>query len=292
MRTEEEIKKIILDLASDEDRIRAVLLNGSRANSNVKPDKYQDFDIVFIVNDFDSFITNHKWTNVFGEKIISQHPQEMNFGKNDEFDLRFGFTYLMMFSDGNRIDLTIFQAKHIKTHFKKDSLTIVWLDKDNTFSKIEKSNEKDYHILKPTEKEFTDTCNEFWWVSTNVAKGLLRNEIIYAKELLEVFVRPMFMKLIEWKIGIETNFSVSSGKSGKYFDKYLEKDFYNKVLKTYSGTDLETNWNSLFVMTELFEDLENDVSEQLGFTCNKEEQQNVIGHLKERYEWGRKESKI
>ena len=292
MRTEEEIKKIILDLASDEDRIRAVLLNGSRANSNVKPDKYQDFDIVFIVNDFGSFITNHKWTNVFGEKIISQHPQEMNFGKNDEVDLRFGFTYLMMFSDGNRIDLTIFPAKHLKTHFKIDSLTIVWLDKDNSFSKIEKSNEKDYHILKPTEKEFTDTCNEFWWVSTNVAKGLLRNEIIYAKELLEVFVRPMFMKLIEWKIGIETNFSVSSGKSGKYFDKYLEKDFYNKVLKTYSGADLETNWNSLFVMTELFEDLENYVSEQLGFTCNKEEQQNVIGYLKERYEWGRKESKI
>ena len=292
MRTEEEIKKIILDLASDEDRIRAVLLNGSRANSNVKPDKYQDFDIVFIVNDFDSFITNHKWTNVFGEKIISQHPREMNFGKNDEVDLRFGFTYLMMFSDGNRIDLTIFPAKHLKTHFKIDSLTIVWLDKDNSFSKIEKSNEKDYHILKPTEKEFTDTCNEFWWVSTNVAKGLLRNEIIYAKELIEVFVRPMFMKLIEWKIGIETNFSVSSGKSGKYFDKYLEKDFYNKVLKTYSGADLETNWNSLFVMTELFEDLENYVSEQLGFTCNKEEQQNVIGYLKERYEWGRKESKI
>lgn len=291
MRTEEEIKKFILDMASNDDRIRAVLLNGSRANFNVKPDKYRDFDIVFIVNHFDSFIIDHEWTNIFGEKIISQHPQEMNFGKNDEIDLRFGFTYLMMFSDGNRIDLTIFPVKHLNTDFKTDSLTIVWLDKDNSFSKIKKSNDKDYHILKPKEKEFRDTCNEFWWVSTNVAKGLLRNEIIYAKEMLEVFVRPMFMKLIEWKIGIENKFSVSFGKSGKLIANYVTADFYNKVLKTYSDADLENNWISLFMVVELFEDLENYVSEELGFTCNKEEQQNVIGYLKENYNRQKKELK-
>jgi hypothetical protein len=33
------------------------------------------------------------------------------------------------------------------------------------------SNDMDYHVEKPTEKMFTDCCNEFWWVSTNVAKG-------------------------------------------------------------------------------------------------------------------------
>lgn len=284
MRSEVKIKNLILDLASKDERIRIVLLNGSRANPKIKPDNFQDYDIVFIVNDFESFISDHKWTNVFGEKIIWQLPEEMTFGKDVEADLRFGFPYLMLFADGNRIDLTIFRIENIKTHFKIDSLTIVWLDKDKIFPKIEKSNDKDYHIRKPTEKEFTDTCNEFWWVSTYAAKGLLRNEITYAKETLEKVVRPMFMKLIEWKIGIENEFSVSFGKSGKLITNYVTSDFYNKVLKTYSDADLENNWESLFVMVELFEDLENYVSEKLDFSCNKEEQQNVIKYLKENYE--------
>ena len=283
MRSETEIKNLILDLASKDERIRIVLLNGSRANPKIKSDNFQDYDIVFIVNDFESFISDHKWTNVFGEKMIWQLPEEMTFGKDTEADQNIGFSYLMIFTDGNRIDLTIFPIEHLKTHFKIDSLTIVWLDKDKIFQKIKKSNDKDYHIRKPTEKEFIDTCNEFWWVSTYVAKGLLRNEITYAKEMLEKAVRPMFMELIEWKIGIENKFSVSFGKSGKLITNYVTEDFYNKVLKTYSDADLENNWNSLFIMIELFEDLENYVSKKLNFNCNKEESQNVIKYLKENY---------
>ena len=51
MRTETEIKDLILDFARQNNRVRAVLLNGSRANPKAKPDKLRDFDIVFIVDD-------------------------------------------------------------------------------------------------------------------------------------------------------------------------------------------------------------------------------------------------
>ena len=59
MRNEAEIKNLILDFAKQDDRIRAVLLNGSRANSNINPDQFQDFDIVFIVDKLGSFTTDH-----------------------------------------------------------------------------------------------------------------------------------------------------------------------------------------------------------------------------------------
>ncbi|NLM19696.1 MAG: aminoglycoside 6-adenylyltransferase [Clostridiaceae bacterium] len=35
-----------------------------------------------------------------------------------------------------------------------DSLTLVWLDKDNLFKNIPKSTDKDYYVKKPTQKEF------------------------------------------------------------------------------------------------------------------------------------------
>ena len=72
MRSAEEIKRLIIDVAKTDDRIRAVLLNGSRANDKIPPDKYQDFDIVYVTDDFESLIADREWTNKFGEKLIWQ----------------------------------------------------------------------------------------------------------------------------------------------------------------------------------------------------------------------------
>src|SRR4030095_10560379 len=215
MRTSDEIKKLITDKANSDSRIRAVLLNGSRANPNVVPDRFQDFDVVYIVTEIESFISDHSWTNIFGEILIRQLPDEMEVGREANAEEKVSFSYLMLLNDGNRIDLTLFPKDKLETNFHRDSLTIVWLDKDSIFANIEKSSDKDYLIKSPSERAFLESCNEFWWTSTNVAKGISRNEITYAREMLETVVRPMFMKIVEWYIGTETNFSVAFGKGGK-----------------------------------------------------------------------------
>lgn len=107
MRNETEIKSLILDFARKDDRVRAVLLNGSRANPNINPDKLQDFDIVFIVDNLESFIINHSWINVFGEKIIFQLPDEMNLTNEGIQEEKTSFAYLMLFKDKNRVGLNV-----------------------------------------------------------------------------------------------------------------------------------------------------------------------------------------
>ena len=283
MRNETEIKNLITGFATKDSRIRTVLLNGSRANPNIPYDKLQDFDIVFIVSDYEGFISDHNWTNLFGEKLIHQLPDEMTFGKESNKNETIGFHYLMLFKDGNRIDLTLFPIEFLRTHFAFDSLTIVWLDKDNLFSNAPPPTDTDYHIRRPTEKEFLDTCNEFWWVSTYVAKGLIRKEITYVKEMLETVVRPMFMQIIKWKIGVENHFAVSFGKGGKFIFKYLNEDYSTRVLQTYADSDIENNWKSLFVMTDLFEQASCEIALRLKFQQDKDEMQNTIDYLKQLY---------
>src|SRR5215831_10196926 len=107
MRDGAEIKQLVLDIAERDNRVRAVLLNGSRANDRIQPDKYQDFDIVFIVTSLQSFICDHNWIAIFGENLIRQLPDEMSIEdgvRKNSID----FHYLMLFKDGNRIDLTLF----------------------------------------------------------------------------------------------------------------------------------------------------------------------------------------
>jgi aminoglycoside 6-adenylyltransferase len=138
-------------------------------------------------------------------------------------------------------------------------------------------------VREPTEKEFLDTCNEFWWVCTYVAKGLVRNEIIYSKEMLETVVRPMFMNVIAWNIGIETNFSVSVGKGGKFMKKFLAPDLYKKILKTYSDHTLENNWKSLFLMMHEFGQLARTVAVSLKFNYVMTEEKNVTAYVEQLY---------
>jgi aminoglycoside 6-adenylyltransferase len=284
MRSADEIQKLIIDTAKSDERVRAVLLNGSRANPKIQPDQFQDFDLVLIVSNFDSFISDRSWTNFLGEKLICQLPDEMSLGEDDkDNDETIGFHYLMLFMDGNRIDLTLFPIENFKTDFAFDSLTIVWLDKDNLFPNVPLSTDANYHIQKPTEKNFLEVCNEFWWVSTYISKGLLRNEITYAKEMLETTVRPMFMKIIEWFIGTETNFSISFGKGGKFMKQYLSGKQYDNILATYSDQHLENNWKSLLLMAELFGEFAATIADRLNFQYNLNEQQNVMTYLKASY---------
>jgi aminoglycoside 6-adenylyltransferase len=278
MRSEEEIISLILNVAKADERIRAVLLNGSRANPNVKKDKFQDFDIVYIVNEIQTFQNDHNWIDIFGERLILQMPDDMAF--EEEKSKNTSFHYLMLFKDSNRIDLTLFPADELGNGSWQDSLAILLHDKDNLFSNLPVSGDTDYHIEKPTQKMFSDYCNEFWWVCTNVAKGLWRQEIIYAKDMLEIPVRKMFLKIIEWYIGVETGFSVSFGKSGKNMQAYLTPELYEKILSTYPDASPENTWRSLFIMTGIFSELANKIAGNLCFDYNSMEDDNIQEYLK------------
>ena len=281
MRGETEMLELILDFARRDERIRAVILNGSRANLNAKKDDFQDYDVVYFVNKLETFTANHGWIDVFGERLILQMPDEMNLPGYENDSEKIVFAYLMRFKDGNRIDLTLFPVEKLKTHFAQDSLSVLLLDKDDIFSELPPASEADYLIRKPSEKEFADVCNEFWWVSTYVAKGLRRNQIFYAKDIAENQVRRMFMKMIEWQVGTEQDFSVNAGANGKYLPRYLDAEFYAKVLQTYADAKPENIWKSLFLMAEIFDESAKTVALRLGFTYHAEESSNVVKYLEE-----------
>src|SRR5262245_50696098 len=75
-----------------------------------------------------------------------------------------------------------------------DSLSRLVLDKDSLFPPSAPPSESDYLPRPPTAQMFSDCCNEFWWVCPGVAKGLWREEILYAKHILDHFVRDQLMK--------------------------------------------------------------------------------------------------
>lgn len=282
MHIQESIYHKVFQIAENDDRIRAVLLNGSRANPNIEPDKYQDYDLLFVVSDFETFLEDKRWILQFGKPILQQLPDEMLLG-SDTDDKKVTFTILTFFEEGYRIDLTFFPVEKIETDYLHDSLTVVWVDKDGLFATFPKASDKGYFVLKPDQRAFQEVCNEFWWTITNVAKGLKRSEIIYAKEMMENAVRPVFLQMIYWEIGFKNNFQISVGKSGKFISKLTSDTLYAKILKTYSDADIKNNWNALFLMVSIFETIQNQLAKKMYFYLNAEESANSKRYIENLY---------
>ena len=139
----------------------------------------------------------------------------------------------------------------------------------------------DYLIGKPLQEEFTDCCNEFWWVCTYVAKGLWRGEITYAKDMMEQPVRTMFFTMLAWYAGIKHDYPIAPGKSGKYLPSHFDHLYWNNVMATYPNGDPTEIWAALFLMTELFRDAAKNVAAHLDFNYNAEEDNNVSRYLRE-----------
>ncbi len=280
MRTEKEMYDLILGIARNDERIRAVYMNGSRTNSNAPKDIFQDYDIVFVVTETASFLKDEKWKNCFGELLMIQEPDKNDklVGMDTDFDRTYG--YLMLFSDGNRIDLHIETIESMVEGYLKDKLTIPLLDKDNILPKIPAPSDVDYWVKMPTEAHFNSCCNDFWWCLQNVAKGIWRDELPYAKQMFEQVIRFSLDEMVSWWIGCDQDFQVSVGKMGKYFKKYLPEVYWGLYKETYSDSDYEEFWDSIFITCELFRGLASDVAEQLLFTYPIDDDQKMTEYLK------------
>ena len=275
MRTEHEMLDLIIDTAKHDERIRAVIMNGSRANPSAPRDIFQDFDVVYIVTDPAPFRNNYEWIKRFGELMILQEPDDM---EDPPPGNEAGFAYLMQFTDGNRIDLGIFPLAKLK-ELGKDSLSLLLLDKDGIIEPFAPANEGDYLPKPPTAKRFADCCNEFWWVCPYVAKGLWREEMPYARYMLDQVVREELMKMLAWHIGVQTQFTINPGKFGKYFQKYLEPELWDVLQKTYANASYEMTWEALFSMGTLFRKVAVPIAEHFGFDYPFDYDKNVSAHL-------------
>ena len=268
MRTDQEILDVILQTAKKL-QIYAVALSGSRTNPNASTDEFQDYDVVYVVDDLDNLTRDHSWLDQFGKRIIEQ-----------EVTLDHRRLYLMLFEDGNRIYLTLCPKEHIQEWVDSEAGFTVLEDPEHLFEPYSQNLER-FWTNPASALDFEKTCNEFWWVSAYVVKGICRNQLIYVTDHLYGICQQELLKVLAWQVASDRG-KMDIGKNYKYLFNYLPAEKEKQFSNLLDFSSLDKISQSLFATMELFHQEAQSLAQKKGFDYDKEVAEKMIEYAEER----------
>ena len=268
MRTDQEMLDLILQIAENL-KVVAVAMSGSRTNQKVQTDEFQDYDIVYIVDDFDNLTSDLSWLDQFGNRLIEQH----NILGNRRL-------YLMLFEDGNRIDLTLCPKEHIKEWVDSEADFTVLDDPQGLFAPYAPTPKR-YWMAPASATDFDKSCNEFWWVSAYVVKGICRNQVIYATDHLYNICQQELLKVLVWQVAADKG-TVDIGKNYKYLFNYLSAEKEKEFLSLLDFSNIEKLTQSLYATMKLFHQDAQSLAKKMGFDYDKEVAEKMIQYAEEK----------
>jgi aminoglycoside 6-adenylyltransferase len=274
---EEEMLSTIIGFAESDERIRVVLMNGSRVNPNVSPDPFQDYDILNLVTDVAPFREYSYVVPRFGEVIAVEQPLTGPWPPEDAD--RSYHNYNIQLVDGNRIDISFCHLDTMGERLK-DSLTKVLLDKDGRLPSLPEPDESSYLPTPPSPEMYDGCCDGFFFaLSSHIPKTMWRKQLPLLKFYVDGWLREPLLMMFGWEVGIRTNWKRSIGSKGKYLERYLPPDVWERYRRTFAGYRYENLWDSLFLCLEVFEASAKFVADTFGFRYPHETAHRVLRFL-------------
>ncbi len=270
----------IVNWAKENEQVRVMLLTSSRANDKAPQDIFTDYDIEFAIAAAQQFLQNDKWLHIFGKPIAVIAEDTDHFA--GKFAMR-----LVFYEDYTKIDFRIWPVEKFSEQGAAKELFKDWdigykvlVDKDNLTTSLAAPTFNSFNIQQPGKKQFEKLLADFWWDTTYVAKSLWRHEIFYAKYMLDSVIRFQYLeKLLEWHIGAQHNWNITTNKHGRLFKKYLSPQIFQQLEATFAAAQIEHNWPALFNCCELVRTVAVPLATQLGFNYPQQQDEQFSAYL-------------
>ena len=267
-RSEAQMLRLILQVAENI-QVQAVAMSGSRTDTKAPKDEFQDYDVVYVVDDLDNLTSDLAWLDRFGNRLIEQYNV-----------LGHRRLYLMLFEDGNRIDLTLCPKVHIKEWVESEADFTVLEDPKGLFAPYS-PNPQRYWTSPASQIDFEKACNEFWWVSAYVVKGIHRKQVIYATDHLYGICQQELLKVLAWQVASDKG-TVDIGKNYKYLFQYLPTEKGKEFSNLLDFSSVEKITQSLFSTMNLFHREAQILAQKMGFDYDKEVAEKMIQYAEEK----------
>jgi aminoglycoside 6-adenylyltransferase len=253
--------------ADTEANIRAAIIIGSRARDDHPADEWSDLDVLIFANDPDPYWKTSDWLQNIGNlwlTFVEPTPD----GR--------GFERRVLFEGGLDVDFapnTVAELQGMLDQgFPPDVADIVHrgvriiLDKDGLIERTQGIKIDPPTYKHPSEGEFLNLVNDFWYHTVWTGKHLRRGELWWAKSGCDVYLKYLLRQMMEWHTRISKGNHVDTWMRGRFLEEWADSRAIASLPSVFAHYDEEDIWRALMATMELFHWLAVETSDLLAYS--------------------------
>lgn len=261
--------------AKAQDTIMAAIIIGSRARTEVPADEWSDLDIILLTDTPEQFIESGDW-------LENIHSYSISF--LEKTSLGDGIERRVMFDPHLDVDFVILtpeyfagmlQVKEVQQVFQKGYKVL--FDKTDVINGIKVPEDSSPAYSLPTQDQFDNLVQDFWYHIVWVSKKMLRGEIWVAKECLDSNLKQLLRRMAEWHA--VTVLGNSPWHNGRFIENWADPRLVNCFTTMFAIYDRNSMLLAMKETMSIFRLLANEVGDSLNYPYPQQADQAAVSFL-------------
>ena len=241
------------------DKVKAALVVGSQARNDCAADEHSDLDITLFVDDPGYFITSDDWLTEIGTYHVSFIETTMDGAKEKR----------ILFDGNLDVDVVILPYSITETISSTEAASILirgysmLVDKIGLSKKLKLLRTMTSTYELPSEYDFTNIVNDFWYHTVWTAKKLKRGELWTAKLCIDSYMKWKLLTIIECHARVWNGVEYDTWYSGRFLEQWAEPWVIKELQSCFALYNKESIRNALSSTMSLFRTLAKGIAEKL-----------------------------
>jgi aminoglycoside 6-adenylyltransferase len=240
--------------AAERPDVRAAILLGSQARVDAPADPASDVDVALFVDEAASYLDDTAWIGHFGELLLSFREPTAVGGFEEQ---------RVLFREGLEVDFAIVPAA-VAAEIPPEAdavfargFRILYAD-GISFPEREPSR---IDTPPPTQDQFDQLANDFWYHLLWFAKKLWRGEVLVAKQACDGWLTGRLVELARWR-----SHEPDTWHGSRFFERWAGDELVESLGPTFAAYDAQDIARALRAKAELFGKVEDDVAARYELT--------------------------
>jgi aminoglycoside 6-adenylyltransferase len=253
----------VADWAASQDDVRAAVVVGSYARSDVPADRWSDLDVILIVDDPERFAADESWVAEFGTPALTFLDET---AVGDQRERR------VLYETGEDVDFPLIPLAALERLESSENATElirrgfrVLVDEVGLEARLRRIAATTPVVAAPTQRQFTELASDVWYHALWAAKKLRRGEVYTALGCIDGYIKARLVTLLEWHTWA-VDPTVDTWHAGRFLERWADPGALAALEGSYATYDVRDVARALWSTIDLFQSLEEETSRRLDLT--------------------------
>jgi aminoglycoside 6-adenylyltransferase len=140
------------------------------------------------------------------------------------------------------------------------------LDKEHLASALARVTWAPSRLLPPTEHEFLNLVNDFWYHSVWTGKHLRRGELWWGKSACDDYLKQLLLQMLEWHARASRGEEAGVWAHGRFLEEWADCRALETLPRVFAHYDADDVWRALGETMELFRWLALETAKMLRYS--------------------------